>query len=572
MGDETGLARVEHDQIDREQQENTFITNAQLGADPEAGTQQLRLLRFSHPRSGQQVLDEAGAPADVEALSETIFFACSTTGFFAPQRLLRGDSLEQQQVKAAVLGAHLHNHTALAAGPWPPFLKDGPSSVTLAMVNDLSVGLFSIDIRTEHMRQFRAHYDTRMGVKTFQILETPSYALVLPPRACATEEFAHFASLCSADVPLGFTLNGRDVRQEKTRYAFTADFDGCHQWVADTMTKNPLPTWTNGSPMVFVGTGAKPDTLTFVVLGVEGRGGKEALHHYLYRLTGYQPTINWEAQSVARRSLVNVSLPWTHETERLCHRLTRSAASIEIDSPFHTDKVFRMQFSPDADTASFRNGKEVVRGGGGGLQIAQLQQQADDQKRQLDDMQPLLQAGVQGMAQAKADMASQCQAFQQAVLTTLTSVLSPGGVAALTPPLRAPRRYRDRVRGGPGDRLLGPSRGSRPCRLLARVARPHRRLPRLRRKAWRPNFARSTSSSFSGLRTPCTPSSSRIRRPPSCLRHPSCGLPLLSSSQGQRAPRWRHLIFRRGGMRRDQLLLPMPRRRPRAARWAGTPV
>ena len=162
------------------------------------------------------------------------------------------------------------------------------------------------------------------------------------------------------------------------------DFDGCHRWAADAMIQNPLPTWTNGSPMVIVGTGAKPDTLTFVVLGVEGRGGKEALHDYLHRLTGFEPMITWEPLSVARCGMVNVAVPWTHDTERLCHRLTCSAASVEVESPYRTDKAFRMQFSPDADTASFRNGKEVVRGGSGGLQIAQLQQQADEHKRQLD--------------------------------------------------------------------------------------------------------------------------------------------------------------------------------------------
>ena len=156
MGDETGLARVGHGQLTREQEENAFITAAQMGADPEAGTQQLRLIRFANPRSGQQVIDDAGAPTDVEALAETVFLTCSNAGFFAPQRILRGDSLEAQQVKAAVLGAHLHNNSALGVGPWPPFLKDGPSSVTLAMVNDFSAGAFSVSIRTEHKAQFMA--------------------------------------------------------------------------------------------------------------------------------------------------------------------------------------------------------------------------------------------------------------------------------------------------------------------------------------------------------------------------------------------------------------------------------
>ena len=73
MGDETGLARVGRGQMTREQEENAFITAAQMGADPEAGTQQLRLIRFANPRSGQQVIDDAGTPTVVEALAETVF-------------------------------------------------------------------------------------------------------------------------------------------------------------------------------------------------------------------------------------------------------------------------------------------------------------------------------------------------------------------------------------------------------------------------------------------------------------------------------------------------------------------
>ena len=384
MGDGPGQARVGSRPMTWEQEENALIAAAQTGADPEAGAQQLRLIRFANSRSGQQVMENAGAPTEMEAPTETVFLVCSDAGFFAPQRILRGDSLETQQMKAAVLGAHIYSNSALGAGPWPPFLKDGPSSVTLAVVNDFSVGAFRASIRREHKEQFLDCYGTRMGVKVFQTVETPVYALVLPRRSCVTEEFARFASLAGQDVPIGLSLNSRDIGQGKGRYAFMVDFDGCHRWAATAMIQNPLPTWTNGSPMVIVGTGAKPDTLTFVVLGVEGRGGKEALHDYLHRLTGFEPMLTWEPLSVARRGMVNVAVPWTHETERLCHRLTRSAASVEVESPYRTDKVFCMQFSPDADTASFRNGKEVVRGGSGGLQIAQLQQQAGEHKRQLD--------------------------------------------------------------------------------------------------------------------------------------------------------------------------------------------
>ena len=81
MGDETGLARVGHSQLTREQEENAFITAAQTGADSEAGTQQLRLIRFANPRSGQQVIDAAGAPAVIEALAETVFLTCGTAAF-----------------------------------------------------------------------------------------------------------------------------------------------------------------------------------------------------------------------------------------------------------------------------------------------------------------------------------------------------------------------------------------------------------------------------------------------------------------------------------------------------------
>ena len=84
MGDERGLARLGQSQPTREQEEIAWITAAQTGADPEAGTQQLRLIRFANPRSGQQVIDAAGTPAVLEALAETVFLTCSNAGFFAP--------------------------------------------------------------------------------------------------------------------------------------------------------------------------------------------------------------------------------------------------------------------------------------------------------------------------------------------------------------------------------------------------------------------------------------------------------------------------------------------------------
>ena len=76
-----------------EQEETALIAAAQTGADPEAGAQQLRLIRFANSRSGQQVMENAGAPTEMEAPTETVFLVCSDAGFFAPQRILRGDSL-----------------------------------------------------------------------------------------------------------------------------------------------------------------------------------------------------------------------------------------------------------------------------------------------------------------------------------------------------------------------------------------------------------------------------------------------------------------------------------------------
>ena len=87
-------------------------------------------------------------------------------------------------------------------------------------VNDFSVGAFRASIRREHKEQFLDCYGTRMGVKVFQTVETPVYALVLPRRSCVTEEFAHFASLAGQDVPIGLSLNSRDIGQGKGRYAF----------------------------------------------------------------------------------------------------------------------------------------------------------------------------------------------------------------------------------------------------------------------------------------------------------------------------------------------------------------
>ena len=63
MGDGTGQARVGRRPMIWEQDENAFITAAQTGADPEAGAQQLRLIRFANPRSGQQVIENAGVPS-----------------------------------------------------------------------------------------------------------------------------------------------------------------------------------------------------------------------------------------------------------------------------------------------------------------------------------------------------------------------------------------------------------------------------------------------------------------------------------------------------------------------------
>ena len=94
-----------------------------------------------------------------------------------------------------------------------------------------------------------------------------------------------------------------------------------------------------------------------------------------------------------------------------------------------------MQFSPDADTAAFRNGKEVVRGGAGGEQLASLQQQTDKHQHQLDALRLLVHARVQEISQLKTEMDCALTGahefvFTETIASSITSALASHGMPA----------------------------------------------------------------------------------------------------------------------------------------------
>ena len=78
-------------------------------------------------------------------------------------------------------------------------------------------------------------------------------------------------------------------------------------------------------------------------------------------------------RSVDRLSLVSVEYPFSQETERAVHELTKVATVVNVESIYEdTDKCYAMQFCRDASHATYRNGASVVREEGGGTQQVAL--------------------------------------------------------------------------------------------------------------------------------------------------------------------------------------------------------
>ena len=294
----------------------------------------------------------------------------------------RADDSDAWKGNAIALGAQLFKTPLqLADGSLSrDWLVNGPGSVRVATNDTDSTGVFLVSVQADKAQDFRNACAITPGLLAFETIETPSYALVLPSRSAICEELGFISQWFpqNASVKVCMITGNRSIMR-RGQVALGFQFPGCHQWVATMVESRPVPSWTNGSPLIFEGLDMKREPFTFVVLGVEGRGGKDALEEYLYQLTKEQPTITWEANSKAKKDMVHVSIPWTQAAERSVYPLTSSTRSVLVPG-LGWDKTYSMHFSPNEEIAAFRLGREITKSDGGNLQMSLLQTQVDEQR------------------------------------------------------------------------------------------------------------------------------------------------------------------------------------------------
>ena len=73
---------------------------------------------------------------------------------------------------------------------------------------------------------------------------------------------------------------------------------------------------------------------TFVALGVEGEGGRQALKAFLEDLLGCRVRVTAEQRSVDKNSMATCEYEWGQAAERAVSALVQYSSAVKIDSVF----------------------------------------------------------------------------------------------------------------------------------------------------------------------------------------------------------------------------------------------
>ena len=387
--------------------ETQTIAALQTSGDPSSAASSLRCLRFNNPVDGGEHLTShacaEGSGPKIEVVPLAVFPGKGELGKYACKR---ADDSDAWKAGAIALGAQLYKTPLqLADGTLSrDWLANGPGSVRVATNDTDSTGVFLVSVQADKAQAFRNACAITPGLLAFETIDTPNYALVLPSKSAICEELGFISQWFprNASVKVCLITGNRSIMR-RGQVALGFQFPDCHQWVATMVESRPVPTWTNGSPLLFEGLDMKREPFTFVVLGVEGKGGKDALEEYLYQLTKEQPAITWEANSKARRDMVHVAIPWTRAAEESVYPLTASTRSVLIPG-LGWNKTYSMHFSPNEEIAAFRLGRDITKSDGGNLQMSLLQTQVDEQRRSLESVQGQMALGLQQMQQQHLEL------------------------------------------------------------------------------------------------------------------------------------------------------------------------
>ena len=417
------------------------IAALQTSGDPSSAASSLRCLRFNNPVDGGEHLTShacaEGSGPKIEVVPLAVFPGKGELGKYACKR---ADDSDAWKAGAIALGAQLYKTPLqLADGTLSrDWLANGPGSVRVATNDTDSTGVFLVSVHADKAQAFRNACAITPGLLAFETIDTPNYALVLPSKSAICEELGFISQWFprNASVKVCLITGNRSIMR-RGQIALGFQFPNCHQWVAAMVESRPVPTWTNGSPLLFEGLDMKREPFTFVVLGVEGRGGKDALEEYLYQLTKEQPTITWEANSKAKKDMVHVSIPWTQAAERSVYPRTASTRSVLVPG-LGWDKTYSMHFSPNEEIAAFRLGREITKSDGGNLQMSLLQTQVDEQRRSLENVQGQMALGLHEMRQQHLELRDEvsCEVHNgfDVMGKALLETMSRGQPPALAPP------------------------------------------------------------------------------------------------------------------------------------------
>ena len=285
------------------------------------------------------------------------------------------------------------------------------SSVRSHWVGRNPSGMFIVEVKAQYLTLLRTNLGVSRGLCAMEDLEAPQWFVVLPHQCDLRVEIERLL-LClpqSAKISL---MHGGSHKSLMDRTDLGIGIQVDDAFFLQYARQEVLATWSGGNSILPATTDIAPKVGCFIVLGVEGEGGRRALVPFLWDMLKVECKVTYDMRSVDRLSMAAVEYPFSQEAERAVHELTRVATVVKVESVYEeTDKTYSMQFCTDAAHAMYRNGASVVREEGGGTQqIALVQGQVQGMQR---DLQQFIQASATALRdQQQAGAGYQAQITQ----------------------------------------------------------------------------------------------------------------------------------------------------------------
>ena len=252
------------------------------------------------------------------------------------------------------------------------WLSSGMSSVRSHWVGRNPSGMFIVEVKAQYLTLLRTNLGVSRGLCAMEDLEAPQWFVVLPHQCDLRVEIERLLLCLPQSAKISLMHGGsQKALMDRTDLGIGIQVDDA--FFLQYARQEVLATWSGGNSILPATTDIAPKVGCFIVLGVEGEGGRRALVQFLWDMLKVECKVTYDMRSVDRLSMAAVEYPFSQEAERAVHELTRVATVVKVESVYEeTDKTYSMQFCTDAAHAMYRNGASVVREEGGGLNRSPL--------------------------------------------------------------------------------------------------------------------------------------------------------------------------------------------------------